>query len=300
MILGNKWKLKKGFSILLLIGLIFLVGCQTGKDTVQKKSTTSETTMTSLSKEEAIEKTVTPTLFIHGYKGTVNSFKGMLQRLEEQDNGKKELTLYVDANGNVRAEGELSKQATNPMVQVIFEDNENNEWNQTDWIRACLLYLQITYQVDQVNIVGHSMGGVSGLRYLVTYGQDTSLPKVDKFVALGAPFNDFVDDSGQSVTDELTNGPAVVSSRYQDYQTLVGNLPTTTQVLLIAGQISETDVSDGTVPVNSALAVYALIKQHGNEITEQIIQGTNASHSMLHENKEVDQAVNQFLWKTDG
>lgn len=300
MILGNKWKLKKGFSILLLIGLIFLVGCQTGKDTVQKKSTTSETTMTSLSKEEAIEKTVTPTLFIHGYKGTVNSFKGMLQRLEEQDNGKKELTLYVDANGNVRAEGELSKQATNPMVQVIFEDNENNEWNQTDWIRACLLYLQITYQVDQVNIVGHSMGGVSGLRYLVTYGQDTSLPKVDKFVALAAPFNDFVDDSGQSVTDELTNGPAVVSSRYQDYQTLVGNLPTTTQVLLIAGQISETDVSDGTVPVNSALAVYALIKQHGNEITEQIIQGTNASHSMLHENKEVDQAVNQFLWKTDG
>ena len=35
-------------------------------------------------------------------------------------------------------------------------------------------------------------------------------------------FNDFVDDSGQSLTEELAKGPAVVSSRYQDYQQMIG------------------------------------------------------------------------------
>ncbi|MGE9641865.1 alpha/beta hydrolase, partial [Escherichia coli] len=50
-------------------------------------------------------------------------------------------------------------------------------------------------QVNKANIVGHSMGGVSGLRYLGTYGQDTSLPKIEKFVSIGAPFNDFIDTS---------------------------------------------------------------------------------------------------------
>ena len=61
---------------------------------------------------------------------------------------------------------------------------------------------------EQSHIVGHSMGGVSGLRYLGTYGQDTSLPKIEKFVSIGAPFNDFIDTSQQqTIETELENGP---------------------------------------------------------------------------------------------
>lgn len=73
-------------------------------------------------------------------------------------------------------------------------------------------------------------------------------------------------------------------------------MPTTTQILLIAGQVSETDLSDGTVPLSSALAVYALLKQHGNQVEEKVITGENVTHSMLHENKEVDALTRQFLW----
>ena len=35
--------------------------------------------------------------------------------------------------------------------------------------------------------------------------------KLETFTAIGAPFNDFVDDSGQSLTEELAKGPAIVS-----------------------------------------------------------------------------------------
>ena len=218
----------------------------------------------------------------------------MIQRLE--DSAQKELTLTVDVNGQVQADGELTKKADNPIVQVLFADNKNNEWNQTEWIKACLTYLQSTYGIDKVNIVGHSMGGVSGLRYLATYGQDQSLPQVQKFVALGAPFNEFEENSTQSLNDMLKNGPAVTTSRYQDYQQLIGNVPTTIQFLLVGGQLSETDASDGTVPLSSALAVYALLKQNENPVEEKVVEGENAAHSMLHENQEVDRLVQQFVW----
>ena len=296
MLQRNKMNSNRLLSGLVLLVLLFLAGCQTQENKSSKETTSTETTMTS--QVVSVEKGTVPTLFVHGYKGTVNSFKGMITRLEKENKGKQELTLTVDVNGNIQSQGILSQQATNPMIQVLFADNENNEWNQAEWIRACLVYLQTTYQINKVNIVGHSMGGVSGLRYLVTYGQETTLPQVEKFVALGAPFNDFVDDSGQNLADLLENGPTVVSSRYQDYQTMIGNLSTDTQFLLVAGQLSEVELSDGTVPLNSALAVYALLKQHGNTVMEKVEEGEGASHSMLHENEEVDREVSQFFWNS--
>lgn len=286
-----------GIGLLLLISLFFISGCQSKPDqqTTQTTQSTKKVETTEKTKEKKQQSTI-PTLFFHGYSGTVNSFKGMIQRLEESESGKKELTLTVDGNGNVQGEGALSKKADNPMIQVLFSDNKNNEWNQTEWIKACLVYLQATYGIEQVNFVGHSMGGVSGLRYLATYGQDTSLPKVEKFVAIGAPFNEFEDNSAQNLTDELENGPAVVSSRYQDYQQLINNVPTTTEFLLLAGQLSDTDLSDGTVPLSSALAVYALLNQHGNAVEKRIVKGEDTTHSMLHENQEVDTLIRQFIW----
>ena len=141
------------------------------------------------------------------------------------------------------------------------------------------------------------MGGVSGLRYLGTYGQDTSLPKIEKFVSIGAPFNDFIDTSQQqTIETELENGPTEKSSRYLDYQEMINVVPEKLPILLIGGQLSLTDLSDGTVPLSSALAVNALLRQRGTQVTSQIIKGENAQHSQLHENPEVDQLLIEFLW----
>ena len=101
-----------------------------------------------------IEKTTIPTLFFHGYSGTENSFKGMLQRLEKNQKAVKELVLIVGADGQIQAEGDLSGKADNPMVQVLFEDNKNNEWNQAESIKSCLLYLKENYGIDKVKHSG--------------------------------------------------------------------------------------------------------------------------------------------------
>ncbi|MGM0140111.1 hypothetical protein IGI65_002590 [Enterococcus sp. DIV0755b] len=281
---------------LFIIGLFLLVlaGCgntaQTSSNSAQAKPEKKEETTVVKKTKSAV-----PTLFIHGYSGTENSFGGMLKRLEKSDIAKKEVLMKVSPAGEVTLIGQLSGKKDNPLIQVLFEDNKNNEWSQTEWLYNCLATLKKA-GINQVNLVGHSMGGVSGLRYLMTYPNDETQPQILKFVAIGAPFNDFLDASeSQSVADLLKNGPNEVSSRYQDYQNLVGNLDQKIQILLLAGQLDQNNFSDGTVPLTSALSVNALLSQT-NKVTSKIFYGANAQHSQLHENKAVDQAVANFLW----
>lgn len=80
-------------AALVLISLFAISGCQTTKTTaVSDKEKTVESS-------KVIEKTTIPTLFFHGYSGTENSFKGMLQRLEKNQKAVKELVLIVEADG---------------------------------------------------------------------------------------------------------------------------------------------------------------------------------------------------------
>ena len=106
-------------AALVLISLFAISGCQTTKTTaVSDKEKTVESS-------KVIEKTTIPTLFFHGYSGTENSFKGMLRRLEKNQQAVKELVLTVGTDGQIQATGDLSGKADNPMVQVLFEDNKN-------------------------------------------------------------------------------------------------------------------------------------------------------------------------------
>lgn len=277
---------------LFLISAFFLLSACGVQDATSQTTAEQATTTSS----ETIPKTTRPTLFIHGYSGGPASFGKMLGRFQQADISQQELTVTVAPDGSVTSSGSLSGNADNPTIQVLFTDNKNNEWNQTEWIKNVLLFFKETYDVTSVDLVGHSMGGVSGLRYLLTYGGEQDLPAIDHFVAIGAPFNDFLENADQTIEDELATGPVEKADRYQDYQQMIGNLPTNTQILLIAGQLSPEDLSDGTVPLTSAVAVYSLLKAQGNPLKLEIVEGKNAQHSQLHENPQVDNYVSDFLW----
>jgi uncharacterized alpha/beta hydrolase family protein len=301
--------MKKWFFLCLIL---FLSGCHeaTHSETVASQNTQSstqnqpsdESKTTTSSTTQSIQKTTTPTLFIHGYQGGPASFGGMLQRFNQSNWAKNEMVLTIATDGTVSAEGQLSGEADNPTIQVLFADNQNNEWNQAEWIRQALVYLK-QQGIEQVNLVGHSMGGVSGFRYLTTYGEmstaaDATLPKVVKFIAIGAPFNEFIDTSTQqSLDDLLNNGPIEISPRLQELQSLIQQQHTDLSVELIAGQLSDTDLSDGTVPTTSALAIQHLLTEMGYSVTENVITGQQAHHSQLHENQVVDEDIATFLWK---
>nr|WP_307722365.1 alpha/beta fold hydrolase [Enterococcus dongliensis] len=288
--------LKKGFiGLFMLTTLLVFVGCSVGQS--QEVGKTEKLQASAAAKtSENVEKSTVPTVFIHGYGGTANSFGGMIQRLTNAGKTQREMVITVQTDGSLQVDGQLSKKKNNPSIQVLFLANKDNEWNQTKWIYEVLKYVK-QQGADQINLVGHSMGGVSSLRYLTTYGQPEDAPMIKKFISIGAPFNDFDDTSGeQSIDNLLQNGPSQEASRYVDYTNGIDNIPDQLPILLLAGKLAEDSTTDGTVPLTSALATYPLLKAHGNPITYQVFTGPHAQHSQLHENLEVDQAVADFLW----
>ncbi|OJG75086.1 hypothetical protein RV12_GL001691 [Enterococcus quebecensis] len=269
-----------------------MVGCS-GKNTAENKQASKTS-----SSSEAVQKSAIPTLFIHGYSGGNNSFGRMIKRMEGDGLTKKELVLTVSAEGEVEAKGKLTGKENNPSIQVLFKDNKSNEWNQAEWIKNCLLYIRDTYGIKEVNLVGHSMGGASSLRYLTTFGEDQSLPKINRFVGIASPFNNFVElSNGETIDGVIDNGPAVQSERYADYVNGIEKVSKDMKALIIAGDVEDGSLSDEAVPVADALSVVSLFKTHGNEVQEKIFYGKSAQHSQLHENTEVDQLVANFLWK---
>ena len=299
------------FPFLVILLSIIVMSCRNQENTrsVNENQTTNEEQSTNTSEKMSsnsdssdpltTHQTAVPTLFIHGYGGTAGSFNGMLSRFEENSWGKSELTLTVQPAGIISGIGEWRNESNNPMIQVLFADNKNNEWNQADWIKAVLVYLKQTYQIEEVNLVGHSMGGVSSFRYLVTYGDDDSLPIVNKFVAIGAPFNDFVTGNEEQSLDALIqDGPLVISQRYSDFAAGIQQYPKDTPLLNIVGDVQDGSDGDGTVPMRSALSIGHLMQTNGIEYHEEIVTGSQTSHSQLHENTQVDKLVADFIWST--
>ena len=165
------------FSFIAILFSSLLVSCGNKKEIGSANGTklTSElkvdkkneepTVISEAPEPSSIKEANRPTLFIHGYGGTFYTFSRMLTRFEEANYGKKVLTITVEPDGSISDSGDWQERSKNPFIQVIFTDKNNNERNQADWIKAVLVYLKRTYQIDEVNLVGHSMGGVSSLRY---------------------------------------------------------------------------------------------------------------------------------------
>lgn len=283
--------------VVFLISLFIIISCvgcsknEYDKNTAKlPKHSTAIEHSAPLYKQKSI-----PTLFIHGYAGGKSSFGHMIQRIEKTGAAKQALTLTIDDDGSIHSQGNW-KEKNNPMIQVLFSNNKSHEWNQAEWIHQILVYLEKNDQVREVNIVGHSMGGVSTLRYLGNYGKDQNLPKIGKFIAIAAPFNEFI-ESKQSLKNLLQNGPNEQSPRYLDYISMKENYPQTMQVDLLADQLSRKELTDGRVPLSSSLAVFSLLKNQAITIKQHVYKGKQTQHSQLHENPKIDQEIIDFLWR---
>jgi uncharacterized alpha/beta hydrolase family protein len=297
------------FSFMAIVFSVILVGCgnKTEVGSVNKTQLTSELKLSKTNEESNSSSEVPesssagqddrPTLFIHGYGGTFYTFSRMLARFEEANYGEKLLTIDVEPDGSISESGTWQDGSPNPFIQVIFADKNNNEWNQADWIKAVLVYLKTTYQIDEVNLVGHSMGGVSSLKYLVVYGNEATQPVVKHFVALGSPFNDLVEGNENLTIKELhQNGPLVLSGRYNEYSVAIRQYPASIKMLNIVGDIGDGSKSDGTVSVNSGLSIGYLMETNNFDYREHLITGKYSSHTKLHENRQVDKLIAEFLW----
>ncbi|WP_171315563.1 alpha/beta fold hydrolase [Enterococcus cecorum] len=265
------------------------------KETAPKAAHINQKQVTSTQNEV---KSYPVTLFFHGYGGTKHSMGGMIQRLCSRYQATHTLDLTVNTDGTIQTSGTFEQADKPVLINVLFADNKNNEWNQAEWIYQALQFVKTQYHVEKVNVVGHSMGGVSLFRFLETYQNQGELPTVEHFISIAAPLNEFLDTSNeQSVDGLLQQGPTQISPRYQDFQNNIANFPKNVQVSLFAGQLSASDLSDGTVPLTSALAVNQLLSSQQIPVETFVFKGVLAQHSALHANPKVDKRIVEILWK---
>ena len=265
------------------------------KETAPKVAHSNHKQVTSTQNEV---KSYPVTLFFHGYGGTKHSMGGMIQRLSSRYQATHTLDLTVNTDGTIQTSGTFEQADKPVLINVLFADNKNKEWNQAEWIYQSLQFVKAQYHVEKVNVVGHSMGGVSLFRFLETYQNQGELPTVEHFISIAAPLNEFLDTSNeQSVDGLLQQGPTQISPRYQDFQNNIANFPKNVQVSLFAGQLSASDLSDGTVPLTSALAVNQLLSSQQIPVETFVFKGVLAQHSALHANPKVDKRIVEILWK---
>ena len=265
------------------------------KETAPKVAHINQKQVTTTPKEV---KAYPVTLFFHGYGGTKHSMGGMIQRLSSRYQATHTLDLTVNTDGTIQTSGTFEQADKPVLINVLFADNKNNEWNQAEWIYQSLQFVKAQYHVEKVNVVGHSMGGVSLFRFLETYQNQGELPTVEHFISIAAPLNEFLDTSNeQSVDGLLQQGPTQISPRYQDFQNNIAKFPKNVQVSLFAGQLSASDLSDGTVPLTSALAVNQLLSSQQIPVETFVFKGVLAQHSALHANPKVDKRIAEILWK---
>lgn len=239
---------------------------------------------------KAEENITEPAVFVHGYKGTFFSFGFMLYRFENiYEIGNKVLVYYVGENGEIQ-EYYLNNNSSGPQfVQVVFENNRADFEDTAGWLADVLHSLKNNYGTESVNLVGHSMGGIVSLKYIMQY-QSEDYPEVKKFIALGAPFAGILSQE----YFQIHHDPAAEDLKPDSagFQLLeAGTFPKKTQVLNIGS------TGDTVADTDSVQALENYVPEE--QMEEIIIKDNDMGHSHLHHSGQVDKIISSFLWQDD-
>lgn len=267
-------------SVLVLLGIAYAKSVKT----------------TSLDSETYIQST-RPTLFFHGYGSSANAEKHMTNAALKAGVTQTIVRADVDQSGHVSIEGDIPKGAINPIVQVQYADNRNPT-KVAQYAKAVVDELKKKYGFTEINMVGHSMGNMSILYYMLENASDENMPQLKKQVAIAnhvAGLEGLNLPEGLSL-DSQTGQPNQMN---EDYQRLLGLREVYPEhqvdVLNIYGDIG--GETDGSVKNISSLSLRYLLQDRAKSYREVKFTGPKAQHSQLHENDDVDQLLIDFLWK---
>ncbi|HLQ70647.1 MAG TPA: alpha/beta hydrolase [Bacillota bacterium] len=238
------------------------------------------------------QSSINPTVFVHGYKGTYNSFGNMLNRFENKYNwGHKALVYQIAKDGTIQVKKGHRKNNDEPIfIQVIFEDNRASFADSAGYLSTVMKHLKENYQIDSINLVGHSMGGIVALKFIDEQLDDSdSYPSVQKYVAIGSPFDGIYKESYFEVHKDA--GAIDLMPNSDALKSLYANeaaFPESIEVLSIAS------TGDVIAAPKSVSALKNIIPD--TQLKNILIENENLGHSDLHESEKVDRLIHTFLY----
>lgn len=253
-----------------------------------------------IQQQQFVKKSI-PTLFLHGFGGSANSEKFMVKQAEKRGVTKDIITAYVSKDGAVTFKGKLRKDAVNPIVKIELENNRQGYLDKNaTWFKNVLTKLQSEYNFDKFNFVGHSMGNLTFAQYMMTYGNDKSLPQLNKQVNIAGTFNGVLNmnEDVNEITVDKDGKPSRMNQPYQQLRVLKDIYKGKgIEVLNIYGDLKDGTHSDGRVSNSSSKSLKYLLGNSPKSYRESKYEGESAQHSQLHENENVANELIDFLWK---
>lgn len=277
-----------------IIVIVIIMAFITIKVFTQNQSTVEKAAQSNFMKSS------TPTLFLHGYGGSANSEKFMVKQAKQNGVTKDVITANVSKVGDVEIKGKLEKDTTNPIVQIELANNKQGDLDENaKWFKNVLTKLQSEYDINKFNFVGHSMGNLSFAQYMLTYGNDPSLPQLNKQVNIAGTYNGVLNMNEQvnEISVDANGKPSRMNPPYQELQQLKEIYKgKNIDVLNIFGDLKDGTSSDGRVSNSSSKSLKYLLGDSPKSYKESKYEGKSAQHSQLHENKEVAKEFIAFLW----
>ncbi|AVK61219.1 alpha/beta hydrolase [Lactobacillus sp. CBA3605] len=245
--------------------------------------------------------TYVPTLFFHGWGSSYHAEQHMARAALRAGVTQTVVRATVSKRGTVKLNGRFHANDSRPIVEVDYQDNRNANYR-TDgrWAKNVVVTLQRRYRIKSFNMVGHSMGNMAIVYYLLANGQNKQLPKLRKQVDIAGHFNGIlgVDDQPNQMHLTPSGQPLKMNHDYQDLLTLRKTYPKNQiKVLNIYGDKGDGSHSDGSVSNASSQSLKYLVVSRAKTYQEQKIKGPKAQHSKLHANQQVDRLLINFLWK---
>lgn len=252
-----------------------------------------------LKRQKVVQYGQVPTIFVHGYRGNRYSFGRMLIRFQKKGIAQKTMVVRIFEDGSFTYKGKIPRQSNNPCIQVLFQKNTATVQMQVQWLTGFLAFLK-AQGCSTVNLVGHSMGAVSIVAYCAQKYRENQ-PQIQRVVTIAGPFNDLElgRDTPKIFSTPLTEeGPLEKTPIYTYLKKHMDRLPYSISFLNIVGTIlpRSSMQHDGSVSMNSGLALKFILATTKHVYTQALIRGANAAHSLLHENSLVDWNISAFLW----
>ncbi|EEU30739.1 hypothetical protein HMPREF0501_00144 [Limosilactobacillus coleohominis 101-4-CHN] len=242
-------------------------------------------------------KSSTPTIFFHGWGSSAHAEQHMVNAAKRAGVTNTVIHANVNQKGQVTLVGKIPHHANNQIVMVNYADNKNSDYHQDGkYAFNVIEKLQNTYHFKQINLVGHSMGNMSISFYLLDHTHNQKLPQLNKQVAIAGHFDGIKGrdlPSGLEI-DSHTGQPNKMSPAYRQLLGLRSIYPKSAKVLNMYGDIG--DGSDGQVTNESSKTMRYLVAGRAASYQEKKFAGKQAQHSKLHSNRQVDQALINFLW----
>ncbi len=254
-------------------------------------------------KSSKFVQSTTPTLFFHGGGSSYHAEEHMVNVAKKAGVTKTVLRANVAKDGHVTLHGTMHKNSINPIVEVNYEDNRQLDFNKHGvWATNVVKALQKQYGIKNINMVGHSLGNISIIYYLLQNAQNKSMPKLRKQVDMAGHFDglDFAQlpaeiRQPQNLKLDRNGKPNHMNATYRQMTKLRSIYPKNQiRVLNIIGNIG--GKTDGTVTNLSSLSLKYLVAQRAKSYEVKTFHGKLARHSKLHSNPAVDKVLIQFLW----